>query len=362
MDGIVDEYGQYTGADWPGKLKGNEEFAERFERELEDLRAQREVAGRDVYGGWSGGPRLEGSGFFRAEKAEGKWWLVTPEGSLFFSSGVDGVRPGAATFVTTREKMFSWLPGRDEALGKYYGRATASTGPVRDGETYDFHLANLERKYGTDWKPAWRWMATERLRSWGFNTVANWSDASVYASGVPYVTTTHYSGSFAWITLGSSGMGDPFDTKWEAAVRAQLQKTAAPVAWDPWVVGHFVDNELPWSSNLVATVLGLKAASSPAKAAFTAMLRERYGEIGNLNQVWGTAFETWEGLGVPKTPYTAGAQKDVSYLLRLFARRYYGKVREAVKEADPNHLYLGSRVNVYVNEVVEAAAEYCAMW
>jgi hypothetical protein len=89
------------------------------------------------------------------------------------------------------------------------------------------------------------------------------------------------------------------------------------------------------------------------------MLRERYGEIGGLNQSWGTAFETWEGLNAPKTPYTAGAQKDLSDLLRLFARRYYGKVREAVKEADPNHLYMGSRVNVYVNEVVEAAAEYC---
>lgn len=359
LDGIVDEFGQYTGADWPGKLHSQDEFAQRFDAEVEDLTAQREAPGRDVYGGWSSGPRLEAGNFFRVQKVDGKWWLVTPDGTLFFSSGVDGVRPGAATFVTSREQMFTWLPGQEDPLAKYFGKATSSQGPVRDGVTYDFHLANLERKYGADWKPAWRWITMVRLWSWGFNTIANWSDASMALGGMPYVTTTHYGGNFAWIALGSSGMGDPFDARWEAAVRAVAAQTIAPVAWDPWVLGHFVDNELPWSSNVAATVLGLKAENSPAKAAFTAALREKYGEIGALNQAWGTAFESWTALGAPKTPYPAAAQKDLSDLLRMFARRYYSKVREVVKEADPNHLYLGSRINVYVNEVVEAAAEFC---
>jgi hypothetical protein len=255
--------------------------------------------------------------------------------------------------------MFGWLPTQDDPLARYFGRATASQGPVRDGATYDFHLANLERKYGADWKPAWRWMTMERLRSWGFNTVANWSDGSMAQGGMPYVTTSGYSGSYTWITLGTSGMGDPFDPRWEAALRAGAAKTITPVAWDPWVLGHFVDNELPWTSSVAATVLGLKAENSPAQTAFTAALREKYAEIGALNQAWGTAFESWAALGAPKTPLTVAAQKDLSDLLRLFARRYYGKVREAVKDADPNHLYLGSRINNYVNEVVEAAAEFC---
>lgn len=359
LEEIVDQYGQYTGAEWPGKLHEEEEFAQRFDAEVEDLIAHREVEGRDVFGGWSSGPRLEAGNFFRTEKVDGKWWLVTPDGTLFFSSGVDGVRPGAATFVTSREAMFSRLPAQNDPLAAYYGRATASQGPVRDGVTYDFHLANLDRKYGADWKPAWRWISMERLRSWGFNTVANWSDASLATGGMAYVTTTHYGGGYAWIALGSSGMGDPFDPRWEAAVRAQAAKTIAPAAWDPWVVGHFVDNELPWSSNVAATVLGLKAENSPAKAAFTAALVEKYGEVSALNRAWGTEFESWAALGAPKTPYSAAAPQDLADLLRLFARRYYSKVREVVKEADPNHLYLGSRINVYVNEVVEAAAEYC---
>ena len=34
------------------------------------------------------GPKLRATGFFRAEKVGGKWWLVDPEGHLFFSLGV----------------------------------------------------------------------------------------------------------------------------------------------------------------------------------------------------------------------------------------------------------------------------------
>lgn len=348
MDGIVDAFGQFTGADWPGKLHGAEEFAWRLEEENQQLAVVPELPARDIYGGWGEGPRLEATGFFRAEKFMDHWWLVTPEGTLFFSSGLDGVRPQAATYTKGREQMFTWLPQADDPLSAYL---TSSS--------IDFHLANLHRKYGPEWRTEWREMTLKRLRSWGINTIANWSDASVYAGGIPYVTTTHYSGEFAWIKAGSSGIGDPFDRRWEAAVRGALVRTIGAVAGDPWVLGHFVDNELPWHSGVVQAVLGLSTADSQAKQAFAALLRDRYGDIGALNQAWGTAFDSWENLGAPRTPLTEAAQRDLSDLLKMLARRYYSKVREMVKEVDPNHLYLGSRINVYTAEVVDAAAEHC---
>ena len=348
MNGIVDAFGQFTGADWPGKLYGAEEFAWRLEEESQQLAAYPELAARDIYGGWGEGPRLEATGFFRAEKFMDHWWLVTPEGTLFFSSGIDGVRPQSPTYTKGRETMFTWLPESDDPLAAYL---TANT--------IDFHLANLHRKYGDGWRTAWREMTLKRLRSWGINTIANWSDSSVYASGIPYVTTTHYGGEFAWIQAGSSGLGDPFDARWEAAVRGALARTIGAAAGDQWILGHFVDNELPWHSGVVQAVLGLNMAESPAKQAFAEFLHERYADIGALNQAWGGTFDSWESIGAPRTPLSAEAQRDLSDLLRLLARRYYSKVREMVKEIDPNHLYLGSRINVYTAEVVEAAAEHC---
>lgn len=348
MDAIVDQFGQFTGADWPGKVYGAEEFGRRIEEETQELNAVPELPARDIYGGWGEGPRLEATGFFRTEKFMDRWWLVTPEGTLFFSTGIDGVRPQAPTYTRGREAMFTWLPQAEDPLAAY-----------RAADTIDFHLANLHRKHGADWRPVWRETTLKRLRSWGFNTIANWSDPSVYASGIPYVTTTHYSSPGTWIKAGTSGMGDPFDPRWEEAVIAALERTIGPVSGDPYVLGHFVDNELPWHSGVATAVLGLNMADSAAKQAFAAYLRDRYGEIGALNQAWGAAFDSWDNLGAPRTPLTAEAQRDLSDLLRMLARRYYSKMREMVKAVDPNHLYLGSRINVYTAEVVEAAVEYC---
>ena len=41
----------------------------------------------DTYGGWL---NLKGkkTGFYHTEKIDGRWWLVTPEGTVFLSKGV----------------------------------------------------------------------------------------------------------------------------------------------------------------------------------------------------------------------------------------------------------------------------------
>ena len=45
----------------------------------------------DPYQGWRG-ITLAATGRFRVEQVDGVWWLVTPSGHPFFSSGVTGVR------------------------------------------------------------------------------------------------------------------------------------------------------------------------------------------------------------------------------------------------------------------------------
>jgi len=62
----------------------------------------------DTYGGWT---QIKGqkTGFFHAERIGGRWWLVTPEGTVFFSKGVcninascDGERTGAPRKVFSK--------------------------------------------------------------------------------------------------------------------------------------------------------------------------------------------------------------------------------------------------------------------
>ena len=65
------------------------ETVERLNRQAEEkeLADHPDPTGWDKYGGSKDGPALKATGFFYPAKHDGKWWLVTPGGHLFFSRG-----------------------------------------------------------------------------------------------------------------------------------------------------------------------------------------------------------------------------------------------------------------------------------
>jgi hypothetical protein len=256
---IVDRFGQYTREDWPGKVKDEAELKAQLAEEQAELKARPALAERDEYGGWAAGPQLEATGFFRTVKRDGKWWLVTPNGHLYFSLGLDLIDATlTGTVVEGREEMFEWLPGEDEPLGAYctdIGKAAPPPGYTGSGQpvplAYSFYMANLDRKYGKDWYDSWRAMTLARLPAWGFNAIANGSDRRLFGlKKVPYyVGTLSVRGEMEQLShtppFPELRTYDSFDPRFAAAVDRSLRGAAARRD-DPWLVGYFVDNELPW--------------------------------------------------------------------------------------------------------------------
>jgi hypothetical protein len=75
----------------------------------------------DQYGGWAAGPQLAATGRFTTAKHEGKWWLVDPEGRLFWSHGIDCVGFGwGTTQIEGRERWFAELPEEGSPEAQYY--------------------------------------------------------------------------------------------------------------------------------------------------------------------------------------------------------------------------------------------------
>ena len=87
---FVDPFGQYAHGQWKYKVKSYGELRADLADELGKLQAA--PSSWDEYGGWANGPQLEASGSFRTEKIEGKWWLITPSGHLFYSLGINVVK------------------------------------------------------------------------------------------------------------------------------------------------------------------------------------------------------------------------------------------------------------------------------
>ena len=360
---FVDRFGQFAHGEWPGKVHSEAELLAQKDRETAWLAGVSGPADRDRWGGWTRGPQLKATGRFRTEKVSGTWWLVDPDGRLFYSHGVGCVFPGSETGVTGRERYFAWLPEPDSLFGAFYVsggrmlyRVDGNPGVYR---TYDFAKANLLRIYGADWEILSAELAHQRLRAWGLNTVANWSDARVcQMRRTPYTTTVN--GASRMI---ANQCPDPFAPAFEEELRRSMQALRqSGAADDPWCVGCFVDNEIGWGhdgSVLVREVLRLPA-DRPVKQAAALWLQKKYVTPVALNAVWGSAFDSWAAvLRNTEVPDSWACGADCEGFLTVLAERYFSSVRAAVKSVAPDLLYLGCRFSWGPDAVYRVASKAC---
>ncbi|MBI2929149.1 MAG: beta-agarase [Verrucomicrobia bacterium] len=364
---LIDTFGQYRHKDWPGKVHSLTELQQRRETEAKELAAQLGPRDWNQYGGWAAGPQLKATGFFRVEKHAGKWWLVDPEGRLFWSHGIDCVRMFDSTPVEERASWFENFPGDQLEFAEFIvPRAFALKGHYagRSPKCFSFAGANLKRKYGADWKQAVPDVIHRRLRSWALNTIANWSD-----EGVRLLRRTPYTDAISSRDTknieGSEGYWGKFPDVFDASFRESLRRSMAAKrdksAGDPWCLGYFSDNEMSWGDE---TSLAEAALRSPpeqaAKREFLADLRTKYGDIAKLNEAWSTPHASWDALLASReAPDRKKAWADLTAFYTKAAETYFRTVREVIKEAAPNQLYLGCRFAWVNARAAAASTKFC---
>ena len=420
LKNIIDKYGQTAKVEFVGKVHNDAELRAYAKAELSALSVSPGMQDRSKYGGWATGPRQRATGNFRTEKVDGKWWLVDPEGYLFFSDGVANVRMANTTTVTgfdfhspdvhkidpeavtpedskdvlpvttsalgtrflsspLRRDMFEWLPDYSEPMGAYYGYSRSFfSGPLKHGESYSFYLANLQRKYGdTSAKPAletWKDVTLDRMKDWGFTSFGNWIDPMFYDNQkVPYYANGWIIGDFKTVSSGSDLWGrmpDPFDPEFARRAQVTVNSIAEEVKNSPWCIGVFIDNEKSWGRltsdrthfGIAINVLSLKASESPAKADFAEALHSKYGTIEALNARWNTEIASWDSLsdGFVVGEINEGLRADLSMWLQRYSEQYFEVVQRALKRVMPNYLYMGARMASWgmPPETVRAAAKY----
>ena len=411
---LVDAYGQSSRAKWPEKIATDEQLkaaAAKEQQQLSGWLAQRERSALDTFGGLNKGPAFKASGFFRTEKRDGRWYLVTPQGHPFYSLGVNTVTADASqTYVAGREGMFEVLPGNDQPLAVHYGEGDNRGGNGVDrgrafngGRWYDFYGANLQRTYGqpcvagTPAKVAetgaeapvapcapyafdekrWAGHTLDRLQAWGFNTLGNWSEPALgHSARMPYTLPLSIVGDYTSISTGNDwwgGMPDPFDPRFAMATERAVAIAARDHRDDPWLIGYFADNELAWAGPgddpkaRYALAYGtLKMTTDvPAKRAFLKQLRDKYRNQAGLSKAWGIDLPAWELMEDPgfvppvPNPEHPEIEADFKYFQKVFADTYFKTISDSLKWHAPNHLLLGGRFAVSTPEAVASCAQYC---
>ncbi|MGJ8681998.1 agarase [Paraglaciecola sp.] len=416
--GVIDQFGQNAKVDYPGKIKSEEHLKQVTQAELDTLKGET-MSDRSKFHGWKDGPKLEATGFFRTEKVEGKWALVDPEGYLYFSTGIDIIRLSNSSTMTgygfdekfiakrtadmtvaeddqplnrvndeaipsrhvaneIRAKVFDWLPSYDDDLGNHFGyRRETQSGPLKEGETFSFYSANLERRYGETYKESyldtWRNVTVRRMKDWGYTSLGNWSQDAYYGNNqIPFVAFADIIGEFGTLSSGFDfwhGVPDAFDPRFYERAVIAAEHVSAQINNTPWCMGVFMDNEQSFgrSTNreslygIVINTLGRDAAEVPGKAAFTKIIKDKYKTIDALNKAWAKDVASWDAFakGIDASFNTDEQEKDYSELLYQYGVKYFSTVNKAMKSKMPNHLYLGSRLPLWgmPPEILRAAAE-----
>ena len=416
--GIVDKYGQNAKENFTGKIFNDAQLTQELAAEKK-LFANTTHNERSKFSGWASGPKFEATGYFRAEKTNGIWSLIDPEGHIYFASGIANIRLSNTSTMTgydfpasaidkhsandvtpedsqglnrvpnsavslrvkesdTRANMFTWLPEYSEPLGKHYGyRRSAHSGPLKKGETYSFYSANLERKFSpsnSDFMQAWRENTLDRMTNWGFTSLGNWADPAFYDNTqVPYFANGWIRGNFKTVSSGNdfwSPLPDVFDP--EFAVRADFtaKVIADEVNNSPWCVGVFIDNEKSFGRSetndahygIVINTLQRDGKDVPTKAEFTRLMKEKYVDIAALNKAWNKNITSWNTFdqGIDSSLTTDEQLNDYSTLLFAYAQQYFAIVDQALAKHLPNHMYMGARFPDWGMpiEVVKASAKY----
>ena len=363
---FIDKYGQFIHNEWKGKVHSDEELKEAYTRELDDLKKYPGPQHRSRFGGWLDAPKQEATGNFRVEKIDGKWWMIDPDGYLYWSHGVVRVTPSSAmTPLDDRKFYFSELPKEGTEFAEFYTTHDELLYPyyVARGikEIYDFSAANIKRKYGENWRAKYADTAQKRLKSWGLNTIANSSDKSIclmrqtpYTDRIELKSPDLESSYGVWWKFK-----DPFHPEFRTNFHKQLIERKEELD-DPWCLGFFVDNEIDWGEPSTLGEWTLQCpAGQPAKIELLNVLKNKYKNIQVLNAAWETTYTSWNDLLNSKEKPVKNALPDCVEFSVIMTEAYFSNVRDEFKKVAPNKLYMGCRFARSNENVIRIGAKYC---
>jgi len=241
------------------------------------------------FGGWKG-KRVEETGFFHVISVNGVWEIVDPDGYIFYSVGINSVVKGGG--FTLPDSLWN---------------ISANTMGCWSDETI-----NTETSHKIPYTPRWNMMMSYK------NTSQRTKD------------------------LFDMGIIPVFDNEFPTFCLQLASIDIAPLKDDPYILGHFSDNELPIYDNtsygkLLDRFLGISDKMDPNYLAAHNWMKARSG-VGYV--ITDQDREEFHG-------YVAGT--------------YYKIVNTAIKHYDPNHLYLGSRLHGAAKSkpsIFRAAGEY----
>lgn len=336
---FINKYGQYKHGNWEGKITDDSQFSEAIKKETDDIENHPGSDEWNRFGGFAAGTKYEATGNFRTQKIAGKWWIIDPDGCLFWSTGVNSAGTlEVATPYTNREQFFEDLPIKNTETEIFFS-----------GSSYKYGLANLYRKYGENCEEEYVAASLKRMKSWGLNTLGGWSAETIgqYSENIKLPYTVYINATDPGI---NDKFPDVFDPKWKTDVEERIKEKAQMVKDDPYFFGFFINNEIHWGSPMSLAINSLeKGADCIGKQEYINLLKQRLVSINEFNQLTGASISSWENLlnnKINTNDLDIYALKEVNVEhYNNMCEVYFKTTKENIDKYAPGKMYIGCRWN-----------------
>jgi hypothetical protein len=311
----------------------------------------------DRFGGWRG-KKFEATGFFRVEK-DTRWWLVTPDGHAFLSFGINHLNP--------------------ELFKQAYNR-----------EAWQKRLAVDDLNDYSKFSPALRSWFLQACRDYGFNTVGVHNALTIVnrpKPAVPYMQPIKFVDIPHWKTpIPDENFHDVFSPDFSTRCDRMAGEIAAPIKDDPFLIGYtmtdcplFTEEDCRERPDVIGGArresrigwprrLRNFGPEAPGKQAYVRTMQTIYlDRIADFNRTYGTRFDSFDALAAalnwrPATDLSnANETRDNIQFLQAVVDRYYETARDAIRRHDPNHLFIGDKINANTDSldtVLRTTAKY----
>jgi hypothetical protein len=160
---------------------------------------------------------------------------------------------------------------------------------------------------------------------------------------------------------------DVFAPEWSARIHALALETCAPLLSTHELIGWLADDRLSWGfggsdarPGLLQVCLSLEPTYAAYHAAWEFVLALHAGSVAAVARAWETPLANKESLRELTRGEiaiaTRGYARDDARWTREFAGRYFASTAEAIRAADPNHLFCGCGFSGRLGAPVVAAA------
>lgn len=254
----------------------------------------KEPAKLDKYGGMES-VQMDATGFFRVEKKDGRWWMVTPLGHPYLAASVGELSQGGSE----REK---------QAMSSIFGTV-----------------------------PVWAASEMDWLRSIGFNSIGKGLTSTIkdIPGRLPYCIFTMPMYNYSRYMQTEKGYKVPsampilFEDNYEEYIDSQLSWLSM-YANDPCCIGIFTDNELYWSKDMLKRYITDLPYSSKARKTAQEWLDARKGRSATAADI---------------------TDEDIEAFLAYGLEEYYSRTLAVLRQYDPNHMFIGERFYSWVTDL-----------